>query len=164
MTSLEAVSSKAKVNQKARFSRYFVKSTFNLGSCTRRRHLLGTEITSISFLASSCLSKWAFLDTDTDPVLFNRVCHSKWATFHSNPKFFNHLGKFPVWKAAVIFLSLLYSYLRVLGPLLFMLGLRFLHLLHKTWFPQNWISRVCRGGASGGVDLLFCLLTDHQQW
>lgn len=34
----------------------------------------------------------------------HRVCHSKRATFHSNPKFFDHPGKFPVWKAAVIFL------------------------------------------------------------
>jgi hypothetical protein len=76
-----------------------------------------------------------------------------WVTFPSNLKLFNHLGKFLVWKAAVIFLSLLYSYLQVLGPFLFPLVLHFLHLLHITWFPPNWIPRVFRSGASGRLFL-----------
>ena len=111
---------------------------FFLGQFCRRRRFQGLLSEHRTFLSVSPLLltqqltlfiQWAFPDTDTDPVLFNRVSHSMWVTFPSNLKLFNHLGKFLVWKAAVIFLSLLYSYLQVLGPFLFPLVLHFLHLL-----------------------------------
>ena len=84
------------------------------------------------FLGQFLFIQRALPNTDTDPVLLDRISHSEWVTFHSNPEFFNHPGKFPVWNAAVIFLSLLYSYFRVLGPLLFPLVLHLFHFLHNT--------------------------------